>query len=165
MFSHFLRNRTHSNTREVVDREPRILGVIHREHLAAEMFDFGILEPIHNGHHPHALHDLSKHNLDENSGGGSRFILIHLNGLKKSPGKRIRSKEVTEKPSDIPESVRLVPMYCLVVFAERLFKSVSPHAVDLGESLSDEAIELAVRTFLGATLDDHLHELDLFGWY
>ena len=48
----------------------------------------------------------------------------------------------------------------IVIFESR-FKALIPDAVEFAETFADEAIERRVRSFLRATLDKHVDELDL----
>jgi len=49
----------------------------------------------------------------------------------------------------------------VVVRPERRFETVEPNTVQSAEALSHQTIECGVRTFLGTTFNDHLHEFDL----
>lgn len=52
-------------------------------------------------------------------------------------------------------------MDSLVVLGKGLLKEIAPQTVDLGKPLTNQAKELGVRLFLGATLDNHGWQLRL----
>ena len=79
ILTHLLRNDTQANTREVVDREPRILRVIHRDHSFAELLYFRILKPLRDSLYTHRFDHLLEHDLDEDATTASRLVFIHLN--------------------------------------------------------------------------------------
>lgn len=66
---------------------------------------------------------------------------------------------MTEKSGYVSQPVGLITMYGFVIFDERLFEQVCPHTVNLGESLSDETVELGVGLLLRTCFDDHGRQL------
>jgi len=77
------------------------------------------------------------------------------------PRDRIGGKEMTEEPTDIPELVGLVSMYGVVVFLESFLKVVGPDSVELAKPLANQTVEVGIGSFLRATLDDHIAQLNL----
>lgn len=71
------------------------------------------------------------------------------------PSDRIGAQSMTEKASDVSESVRFISVDRIVVFCEGLLEEVGPESVDLSKPLTDETVELRVGLFLRATLNDH----------
>ena len=163
MFPHLLCNRTQTNRREVVDGEPRVLGVVEREHVLERSLHAGLSEPLRQLLHSQLLRHLLEQDLDEDTTRRGGFVLVHVDDVEDSPRDSVRRDEVTEEATDVSKSVGLVSMDGVVVVGEGLFEGVAPDSIDLAESFSDETVEGGVRPFLGATLDDHVTELDLEG--
>ena len=161
MLTHFLRDSTQTNAREVVDRETSVLRVVHREHSATGHLDLGVLEPLRDGFETHALRHFIEQDLDEDTGTRGRILFGEPDAVEDIPGDSVGRKEVTEEPRDIPETICLVAMDGLVVLAECLLKAVKPDAVQPAEAFANEAVERRVRTLLRATLDNHVTELNL----
>jgi hypothetical protein len=49
----------------------------------------------------------------------------------------------------------------VVVFCKGFLEAVGPNAIQLAEALADEAVEIRVGSFLRATLNNHVAQLDL----
>jgi hypothetical protein len=71
------------------------------------------------------------------------------------PANSIGRKKVTKELCDNAKTVGFQTMNCIVVLDKRSLEELVPHAVDLTKTLTDQAEELVVSTFLGATLNDH----------
>ena len=74
IFTHFFSDYTKANTREVVDRETSILGVVQGEYSAAAPFHFIVLETFGKGLQAHCLRHLVEHDLDEDTATRSGII-------------------------------------------------------------------------------------------
>jgi hypothetical protein len=66
-----------------------------------------------------------------------------------------------EKTCNVAQAVGFVSMDGGIVVVEGLFAGVGPYAVELAESLADEAVEVRIGTFLRTTFDDHVNQFDL----
>jgi hypothetical protein len=81
------------------------------------------------------------------------------------PSNCVRTEEMTEKPSNVSESVGLIPMDGVVIFGESLFKLIGPKAIDSGKTFANQAIKLGIRSFLRTALNDHRWKFGfLTGW-
>jgi len=161
MFSHVLGDDTKPDTGEVVDREPRVLRVVHGEHGSIIVLHRHILEPLPKLLQPHLLHNLLHENLDEDTTRRRRVILVHLDHGEHRPRDGIACEEVSKEPGDVAKPVGLVAMDRLVVRRVGLFEVFAPHPVELAEAFADEAIEVGVGPFLRATFNDHVAEFNL----
>jgi hypothetical protein len=56
-------------------------------------------------------------------------------------------------------------MDCCVVIHEGLLESICPDTVEFAEALANKTIEGGVRTFLGATFNYHVDELNLITFF
>lgn len=148
MFAQLLCHSTQTNAREVVDREARILGVVHRKHIPTGVLHLGVLEPFDNSCYPHIFHDLAEHDLDEDATRARRIVFIHFDDLEHSPSHGVRGEHVPEETRDVSQAVGFVAMYCVIVLAEAFLESVSPNTVELAELFPYEAVVLAIGTFL-----------------
>ena len=155
MLTHFLRDSTQTNAREVVDRETSILGIVHREHTLTGPFNFRVFEALRDRLQTHGLHHLAKHNLDEDTTTARRFVFVHFDDTEHLPGNRIRRQHVSEKSCNISQPVGLVSMNCVVIVPKCLLKGISPNTIQFAEPFPDEAIELGIRPFLRTAFDDH----------
>lgn len=165
MFSHFLRESTQPDTRHVIDRKPRILGVFQREHTRATPPNLRVLESLCDPLQAHTLRHLIQHDLDEDTTTRSCFVFREFNTLHHRPRNRVSGEEMTEKPSYIPKSVGLVSMNGGVVKPEGALETIVPDSVELAESFADETIKGGVRSLLRAALYDHFAELYLFAFF
>lgn len=77
------------------------------------------------------------------------------------PTNSVSAKHMAKEASDIPQTVGLVAMNGFIVFGEGGFEEVTPEAIDLRKSLTDQTVEFGVCSFLGATLDNHGWKLRL----
>jgi hypothetical protein len=77
------------------------------------------------------------------------------------PANGIGRKKVAEELCDDAKTVGFQTMNRIVVLDKRSLEELVPHAVDLAKTLTDQAEELVISTFLGATLDDHRREFVL----
>jgi hypothetical protein len=68
---------------------------------------------------------------------------------------------VSKQSTDVSQLVGFVSMDRFVIVSKRLLERIGPHAVELAESLSDQSVELGVRSFLRTTLDDHVTQFNL----
>lgn len=81
------------------------------------------------------------------------------------PANGIIAEHMSEEPCNVPQAIRLIPVDGVVVFSKRGLEQIGPEAVDLGESLSNQAKELGVCPFLRATLNNHRRQFGLHaGW-
>lgn len=101
------------------------------------------------------LTQVLEQNLDKNTAAGCRFLLVHMDDRQDVPANCISAYHVAEEPSNVAQSIRLIPMDCVVVFGKSSFIQVGPQTVNLGEPFTNQSVELGVRTLLRATLDDH----------
>jgi len=62
---------------------------------------------------------------------------------------------MAEKLGDDAKTVGFQTVNCIVVFDKRSFKELVPHAIDLAKTLTNQAEEFVVSTFLGTALDNH----------
>lgn len=90
MLPHILRHRSQFDTREEVDREPRILGVVRREHVGEIVVQRRIREPFRHFLETHALDNFFKEDLDEDTRRRRRVVFVHLYDVENSPGNSIR---------------------------------------------------------------------------
>jgi len=85
MLSHFLCDSSKTNTREIVDREPRVLRIVHREHIPAATLHFRIPESLHNRFETHCLLHLLQQQLDKDTTATRGFVFVHLDSLEYNP--------------------------------------------------------------------------------
>lgn len=85
MFPHLLRDRTQPDRREVVDREPRVLGVVEREHVLERSLHAGLSKPLRQLLHSQLLRHLLEQNLDEDTTGRGGLVLVHVDDVEDSP--------------------------------------------------------------------------------
>lgn len=78
-----------------------------------------------------------------------------MNRAQDVPANGIRGQKVTEEMSNDAETVRLISVNGIVVLGEGVLEEVLPHAVELAQTLSDQAEELVVGALLRAALDNH----------
>jgi hypothetical protein len=71
------------------------------------------------------------------------------------PADCICDEEMCEKLRNNAKTVRLQTMDRLVVVHESLLEEISPHTVQLAESLANHAIELLIGPFLTGTFHNH----------
>jgi hypothetical protein len=161
MLPHLLRDRTQPDGRKVVDREPRVLRVVDREHVLVRALHGRLPEPRRQLLDSQLLRHLLQEDLDKDSARTRRLLLVHVNDVEDAPGDAVRREEVAEEAADVPEPVRLVSVNGLVVVGKSELEGFAPDPVDLAEALADKAVERGVGSFLRATLDDHVGELDL----
>lgn len=84
-----------------------------------------------------------------------------MDGAKDVPANGVGRKEVAKELGNDAQTVRLVSVDGIVVLGEGLFEKLLPHAIELAKTLTDQAEELVVGTFLRAALDDHRRHLML----
>jgi predicted GTPase len=96
--------------------------------------------------------------LDENTRGWSSLVFIQVDSADDMPANSVGREKMTEELCDNAKTVGFQTMNCVVVLDKRSLKELIPHAVDLAKTLTNQAKELVVSTFLGATLNDHRGE-------
>ena len=101
MFTHIFRRSTKTDTREVVDCETCILGIVHGEHTTAAPSDFVVLKALRNRLQAHGLRHFVEHDLDEDTATRSSVVLSKLYALHSCPGDRVTADKVAKETSDI----------------------------------------------------------------
>lgn len=66
--------------------------------------------------------------------------------------------------ADISESVRVESMCCVVNVLKDFFKLFRVNFVDGAETLSQQAIELLIRSLFSATIEEHVTQFTLLSW-
>ena len=84
-----------------------------------------------------------------------------MDALQHLPRDAVRVQQVTEQLRDVPELVRLEPVYRGVLGRERRLERVLPPLVQEAEPSGDEAVVPKEGPLLGAALDDHVDKLHL----
>ena len=161
MLTHLFCDSTKPNTCEVVDGKSGVLRVVQGEHTTASPLDFIVLEALHHNLQTHGFSHLVEHDLDEDTATRRRVLFSQFDAFHDAPRDRIGGEKVSEEASDIPETVCFVAVDSQVVVCESTLKAFVPNAVQLAETLANEAVERRVRSLLRATLDDHFAQLDL----
>lgn len=77
------------------------------------------------------------------------------------PAESVGREHVSKKFGNVADFVGFVAMNGIIILAEGVFEEVGPHAVDLGESLADEAVEFSIGALLRAALHHHGAEFGL----
>lgn len=155
MLAHVFRQHTHANTGEVVDRETGVARVLCREQtLEAGPQDL-VSETGLQARKTKVLGEVLEQNFDEDTAAGRGLLFIHMDHGQNVPANGVIAEHVSEEPCNIPQAICLVAVDGVVVRGERGLKQVRPETVNLGKPFSDQAVELGVCPFLGATLDNH----------
>ena len=152
MLSHLRCYWTHVDAREVVNREPGVLGVIHREHIPTMASNLFIREPCGDSLHTHTLHDLLHQNLHKDTTAASRVVLIHLDHAERGPRDGVAGEEVAKEASNIAKTVGLIPMDGVILLPEGYFERVAPDAVDFAETFANQAVEAGIRNAPGSNI-------------
>ena len=136
MFTHVFGNSAQSDTREEIDREPRVLWVINREDVGQERLKLILLEPLLEFDQTHSFDNLLKHDLDEDTTRTRRVVFVHLDRFHHGPRNGVRHQQVSEEPRNVAKFVRVFSVDRRVEFVEELFERDLPHLVQLAESFS-----------------------------
>lgn len=102
MLPHLLRDGSEANTGEEVDREARVLGVVHREDVAEVVAQTGVGEPLGELLEAHSLRHLLEKDLDKDTRGRCRVVFVHLDCVEDEPGNRVRRKYCERRISTYP---------------------------------------------------------------
>ena len=129
MFTHIFRRSTKTDTREVVDCETCILGIVHGEHTTAAPSDFVVLKALRNRLQAHGLRHFVEHDLDEDTATRSCIVLSQFDAFEHSPRDRIRAEQVAEEASDVAKAVGLVSVDSGVVVVEGALETFVPDPV------------------------------------
>lgn len=165
MLAHLLREQTHANAGEVVDGEPSVARVVHREEPVEAGTQDGVQQSLPQLRQSEMLRHVLEQNLDENTAARGSLFLVQVDNGQDMPANCVAAQDMTKEASNVAEAVRLVPVNRLVVLGKRLLEQVSPEAVQLGKPLADEAVELGIRPLLRAALNHHGRQLGLpAGW-
>lgn len=155
MLAHVLRQHTHTNTGEVVDREASVSRVLCGEQtLEAGPQDL-VSETGLQTRKSEVLCEILEQNLDKDTAARSGLLFIHMDYGQNMPANGVIAEHMSEESCNVPQAIRLIAVNSIVVIGERGLEQVSPEAVNLGKPLSNQTIELGVCPFLGATLNDH----------
>lgn len=157
---HFFGQCPHADAGKVVDGESGVSGVgrVHGEDAFVARAEDVVFHPGLELGGAHGFGQILEKDLQEDPRARGGFILIQMDDGEDVPADGIRGQDVAEEASDIPQSVRLVPVDGVVVLCERLFKKIGPQAVELGKSFAEQAEELGICLLLGAALHDHRGE-------
>ena len=159
MFTHVLCQNTKANTGEVVDREPRVAWVVHREETLETGPQNLVCHVLAQLRQSKVLSEILEEDLNEDAAARCRFFFVHVDDGHDVPAKGIGAEQVAKEASNVAKPVRFVSVDGVVVFGKRSLKQVRPETVDLGKSLSNKTVELGVCALLRATLDDHRWKL------
>lgn len=107
---------------------------------------------------------LLEQNLDKDPRTAGCVFLIHVDNGQRGPADTVSREEVAKEPSNVSESIGLITMNGVVVVAKALFEVFGPFPMQFAEAFSHVAVEFAVGAFLGATLDDHVAQLDILAF-
>lgn len=77
------------------------------------------------------------------------------------PSDGVVADHVSKEPRDVAQTVGFITVDRVIIFGERSLKQVRPEPVDLGESLTDQAVKFGVCSLLRTALDDHRWQLGL----
>ena len=141
VLAHLLRDRSKPNTREIIDRESCILRVIQREHSPRQHPNLRIRKPLFDSRQSHRLHNLRKHDLHKDTARTRRGFFGDLDGFEYGPGDGVVREEMSEETRDVSQTVGFVAVDRVVVVVEGLLEAFVPDAVELAETLGDEAVE------------------------
>lgn len=155
MLAHVFGQNTHANAGEVIDRETGMSRVIRGEETLKAWPQNLITESGLQAGQAHVLSKVLEQNLDEDTAARGGFLFVEMNHRKNMPADGIVADHVSEETSDVTQTVCLVAVNRVVVFGKCSLEQVRPQAIDLCEPLSNQAVELGVGSFLGATLDNH----------
>lgn len=145
---HILRDFTHPDGRKVIDGKPRILGIVHRKQPRECRSKIRDAEPLDDFGVAHLLNHFRHHDLDKDTRGRGRFVLVHMDDVEDRPGDSVRCDQVAEEPTDITELVGFVSMDGLVVLCESFLEGFCPDPVELAEAFTDETVKVGVGAFL-----------------
>lgn len=159
MLAHFLREKTHSDTGEVVDGEPRIARVVHRENTVKAGPKDRIIQPFPQLRQAEMLCEILEQDLNENTTARSRLVLVQVDDGEHMPPNRVSAQYVAKEARNVAQPVGFVAVNGIIVFRKGLLEQVTPETVELRKPLSDQAIELGIRPFLRATFDNHGRQL------
>lgn len=71
------------------------------------------------------------------------------------PPNSVIADHMSKEACNVAKTVCLIAMNGVVVFGEGRLKEIRPQSIDLGKSLTNQAVEFGECAFLGAALDDH----------
>jgi hypothetical protein len=155
VLAHVFRQHTHTNTGEVIDRETGVTRVLCWEQTLEAGPQNLVSETGLQARKTKVLGEILEQNLDEDTATGRGLFLVHMDYGQNVPANGVIAEHVSEKPCDVPQAIRLVAVDSVVVLGECGLKQVRPETVNLGKPFSNQAVELGVCPFLGATLDNH----------
>jgi hypothetical protein len=87
-----------------------------------------------------------------------------MNGTNNVPANSVRRKEMAKELSNNAKTVGLEAVNSVVVFDKRGLEKLVPHAIDLAETLTNQAKEFVICSFLRTTFDNHRRELMFQTW-
>jgi hypothetical protein len=138
-----------------------VARVLCREHaFEAGPQDF-ISEACLQAGNTQVLGEVLEQDLNEDAAAGRGFLFVEVNHRQDMPTKGIVAEQMSKEPRDVAETICFVAVNGVVVLGKRLLEQIGPQSIDLGESLTDQSVELGVRPLLRATLDDHGWKLSL----
>ena len=99
--------------------------------------------------------------LDEDAGRRSSFLLVEVDVVQNVPTNGITRNQMSKELSNDAQSVGFVPVDGFVLLRKHILEQFSPEPVQFAETFTYKSVELAIRTFLGTTFDDHLDDFNL----
>ena len=158
MLSKSIRQRTETNAGEEVDGITGVSRNISGKHAAVPLALLGVgrLETISQFRHSHCFGHFLDQNLDKDTRGRRRFILVQVNDRQNRPGHRIRVKQMRKQLGHIPQLVGFQPMDRLVLHPKRLHKGIAPAGVEKTEAAGNHTVVSEEGPLLRAALDDHV---------
>lgn len=155
MLTHVLGQDTETDTGKVVDGEPGVTWVVHREDSSKAGPEDLICHPLPQLRQAKMFAQNLEKNLDEDTTARCCFILVHVDDGHDVPPKRVSAEQMPKEAGNVAQSIRLVSVNRIVVFGECRLKQVGPQTIDFSEPFSNQSVELGVCAFLRAALNDH----------
>lgn len=156
---HALRQRPEPDARKEVYAEANVFRVLSREHARQVVRQRRLVQRRDEPLEAHVLGEVLEQNLDEDAAAARRVLLRDPHAAQLAQAERARGEHVRKELCNVAQLVGLVAVDGGKVLYEALAELVRPEAVELGEALADQAVELGVGAFLGAAFDDHAAEL------